>query len=242
MKSQIVGLALLAAGLAACGSPPVAKSNPTWEADVYPILQGQCLHCHGQDHDSNGQTVTRFDFFDLSKCGDISFVDKAPSISVNATSLKNVLFPDPDKDADTNKVTAVARSLLMPPPPATSLEDWQITTIKNWVKITDKEKRRGSRGKDNENNHKPKIIITSKLPNDVGDALKVSYRFEDTDGDPVIGVLKLGDAKVDLLKYSGEVTLMGISGSSGDKLTLSAEICDGWQPATQNNLGEIKRQ
>jgi len=228
MKSKVGGLALLAAGFAACGSPPVAKSNPTWEADVYPILQGQCLHCHGQDHESKGQSVTRFDFFDLSNCTDLSFVDKAPTISANHSQIKTLIVPSPD----------LLRKDLMPPIPASSLEDWQIETIKNWAKITDKEKRRGSRSR----NHNPKIIITSKLPNDVGDELKVSYRFEDTDGDPVIGVLKLGDAKVDLLKFSGEVTIKGITGSKGDNLTLSAEMCDGWKKASQDNLGEIKRQ
>lgn len=239
MKFRIGGFALLFASVAACEAPPVAKSNPTWEADVYPILQGQCLHCHGQDHNAKGQSVTRFDFFDLSKCSDVSFADKAPTIAASVEQIRQFVAPNPEPDPDTNKVVPILRKDLMPPVPASLLEDWQIATIKNWANIKDKEKRRGTRP--DSKNHNPKIIITSKLPDDVGDELKVSYRFEDTDGDPVIGVLRLGDAKVDLLKNSGEVTITGITGNSGKKLTLSADLCDGWKKVSQN-VGEIQRQ
>ena len=217
---SVGGVLLLLTGVAACEGPPVAKSNPTWEADVYPILQGQCLHCHGDTADKNGKG-SRFDFYDFSNCGDI-------------------LIPGKKKTAVDNNLVAIAGFVegggsraFMPPAPASVLADWEVQTLKNFLS----KKTRGTR----RNNRDPKIIITSDLPANVGDELKVSYRFEDADGNPVIGVLRLGDAKVDLLKNSGEVTITDITGNSGDKLTLTVEICDGWTKVSEER-GEIERR
>lgn len=216
------GLALVSTP--GCGPAQEAKSSPTWEADVYPILQGRCLHCHGEtaDRDGNGG---RFDFYDFGECGELKLEDTTDT-AVQKAKLFSVFLEKPE---DGSRV-------YMPPAPASVLEDWETETLLNFAKKAARGSRSGSRNRD------PRIIITSKLPNEVGDELKVSYRFEDTDGDPVIGVLKLGDAKVDLLKFSGQVTITGITGNSGDTLTLSADLCDGWEKVTVDDLGEVEKQ
>lgn len=224
MKSTFIA-AIVAASVGGCGEQ-VAPANPTWEADVYPIVQGQCLHCHGDEADDKGNGF-RFDFRDLDKCGDLG-LSKAPNFTAPSLWLGSLVGDG----------SARAR---MPPTPANTIEDWQYQTLKNYDKryrdSATKEKTRGTRT----GNHKPKIIITSQYPDKVGDELKVSYRFEDTDGDPVIGVLKFGDAKVDLLKFSGQVTLSGFTAQSGDTLTLTADICDGWGRVT-TDLKDIEKE
>ena len=217
MRSLVVASILLGLG---CGGN-VAPASPTWEADVYPILQGQCLHCHGSTWETNGGG--RYDFYDLSKCGEMGFADPNVRFSTSPGILLTSLEPQDDGEGRSYRS-------FMPPQPASVLEDWELQTIKNWSKVS-KEKQRGSRSPSR--NSDPKIIITSKYPDKVGDELKVSYRFADEDGDPVIGVLKFGDAKVvDLLKFSGQVTLSGFTAQSGDTLKLSAVLCDGWEQVT----------
>lgn len=211
----LLALTPLMAVVSGCEGP-IAKENPTWEADVYPILRGQCLHCHGETANENGKTQRatkgyRFDLINLDACR----AEIAAAAKMSSQFLPGGFGASSASDN--------GKRPRMPPPPATPLEDWEVQTLKNW------EKEEGFLlGKHPGGNQKPKIIITSEYPDKVGDELKVSYRFEDADGDPVIGVLKFGDAKVDLLKFSGQVTLTGFTAASGDTLTLSAELCDGW--------------
>ncbi|MDX2021540.1 MAG: hypothetical protein SF187_14955 [Deltaproteobacteria bacterium] len=224
---------------ASCEGPPPVKSQPTWEADVYPILQGQCLNCHGSEADRYG-AGTRFDFFNLDNCSEVEFKQKPTIQAFPSYALAILTDVTPQQEVKDDKPVGPAERPKMPPLPASLIEDWQVETLKNWAKYEtkDKEKARGSRGN---RNRDPKIIITSQYPDKVGDELKVSYRFEDTDGDPVIGVLKFGDAKVDLLKLSGQVTLSGFTAQSGDTLTLTADICDGWGRVT-TDLKDIEKE
>lgn len=233
-KTFTTTASLLATLVVGCAEP-IPPKNPTWEADVYPIVQGQCLHCHGGEAADKGNGF-RFDFrdgfTDVDKCGDLGFNN--PPVFMAVGNWKGAIEPqDPSPRAT------------MPPAPASLLEDWQIQTLKNYAKFyaSSATNKKNSHGKRSDAvNRKPKILITSKLPDKVGEELKVSYRFEDTDGDPVIGVLRLGDAKVDLLKFSGEVTIPGITGTSGDTLTLTADICDGWDKVTDEDLGKVERE
>ncbi|MCG5054831.1 MAG: hypothetical protein KA712_17850 [Myxococcales bacterium] len=130
----------------------------------------------------------------------------------------------------------------MPPIPASLLEDWQVETIQRWSKrIADGnvEEARGER----KNNRNPRIRITSKLPARVGNSLRVSFVVEDSDGDPVIGHLKLGEAKADITGAgAGTVSLENITGNAGDELTFTAELCDGWARVTRGNLGKVEKE
>ena len=42
---MVVGLGL---GLASGCAPPTVPQRPSWDVDVFPILQGSCNHCHGE--------------------------------------------------------------------------------------------------------------------------------------------------------------------------------------------------
>lgn len=234
------GLLLAGLGLGACGSPPTAPRNPTWEADVYPILQGQCLHCHANSFLEAGGGY-RFEFFDGEKCGDDLKASASSAWGLGGVILKAV-----------KPQTGGARAF-MPPVPASTLEDWQVETLERWVKRLEDavgeedpgvsaERIEALRG-ERKNNRNPRIRITSKLPEKVGNSLRVSFVVEDSDGDPVIGQLRLGEAKADITGAgAGTVSLENITGNAGDELTFTAELCDGWARVTRGNLGKVEKE
>ena len=232
-----VSSAVLAIVLVGCGGQ-AAPSKPTWEAEVFPILQGRCLGCHGSTAASTGGGSFRFDFFDTSKCGkDFDFAGSA-GFGLRQTILADVV---PQEVTEGDKVKKTFRPR-MPPAPANLLEDWEVQTLRNWAKYADKDKEK-ARGGEGRRNRDPKIRITSELPSSVGDSLNVSYVIEDADDDPVIGILRLGDKEIELNgQRGGEVTFEDIGGDSGDELTISADLCDGWERVNVEDLGTVEKE
>ena len=47
MKTTAVCFMVVGLGLAGC-APPTVPQRPSWDVDVFPILQGNCNHCHGE--------------------------------------------------------------------------------------------------------------------------------------------------------------------------------------------------
>jgi len=117
-------LMLLAAGLAGvvlsgCGAD--VPENPTWVADVRPIFVARCVRCHDAtlgetDPLSRMGTTHAIGNFSYASFSDFSDGDKG-AILTSDTRIQN---PSP--------------VMVMPPPPAALLADWQIQTIKNWIK------------------------------------------------------------------------------------------------------------
>lgn len=227
--------------MGACGSPPAAPNNPTWEADVYPILQGQCLHCHGATAKDNGLGL-RFDFFDGGKCGDDLTVPSAAWTDVYRARIPATVEPQTLKDSEDDDRILKRYRPIMPPSPASLLEPWQVQTLRRWAEIEDTEEARGERL----NNRRPRIRITS-LPATVGESLEVSYVIEDRDGDPVFGKLTLNGSETPKVVNldgtgSGNVKFEQVQADRGDELTLSAVLCDGWQRVSFSDLGKVEKE
>jgi len=115
-------LMLLAAGLGAaalsgCGAN--VPENPTWVADVRPIFVARCVRCH--DGKGESDPLSRMG---TPAAGNFSYV----SFSDFSTTDKGLIM------LSGMRIESSSPSSVMPPPPAAVLADWQIETIKNWIK------------------------------------------------------------------------------------------------------------
>lgn len=93
----------------ACG--PSAPSNPTWEADVKPILDANCVRCHRSPQQNSAPTNFRLDVCD----------DAGTVLGARAQAGRIVAR------ASAEGITA------MPPPPGAPLSDRQLEVIENWI-------------------------------------------------------------------------------------------------------------
>ncbi|MES1165010.1 MAG: hypothetical protein ABUR63_04590 [Verrucomicrobiota bacterium] len=195
--------------LAGCGGPEVPQ-NPTW-MDVEPILKGECLHCHGSSAKTMGSGY-RFDFYEMTSevCGaaaDALGADTPMAKSLAGLIATAIVSPD-----------GIERPR-MPPLPAEYLHDWEWQTILRWVD-------RPQRGIPRTGNNPPRILVDG-IPAKADKTLDVTVVVEDPDGDPVVGVLKIGS----------ETYKMDRSGSFSTRTTtaawepgdhgISASLCDG---------------
>jgi cytochrome c553 len=109
-QSPLSALCLLAAlGAAACA--PSAPANPSWEADVKPILAANCVRCHRDPAQNYAPSTFRFDI-----CED------AGTILGAAAQAQRIVVRG-----------SLEGATAMPPPPAAPLSDRQIETIENWI-------------------------------------------------------------------------------------------------------------
>jgi len=113
-------LMLLAAGLGAaalsgCGAN--VPANPSWVADVHPIMVARCIRCHNADKPSDPESPP---------------LNPALQGNFDYASLDDF---KKSTDFGLFLVAAVQQvsSGAMPPPPAAKLADWQIETITNFV-------------------------------------------------------------------------------------------------------------
>jgi len=201
------------ASVAGACSPPAAVEKPTWVDDVYPILQGQCLHCHGADFEAN-KANRRFDFLDIKVCEDLG-------TGIDSDPKKLEFYVTPDDETG---------GVLMPPAPARPLEDWQIETIKNWEKTKNPIGKRA-------NNKSPTLTVETSVSKG---KLTLSYVAADADGDPVLGEIKVGDNLSHRFSStgSGRVTF-DLAGESG-KLKVTARLCDGWKLVSLDDSDGLK--
>jgi len=125
---SLIGLSALALGAAACG-PPV-PSQPTWSADVRPLLQARCVRCH----DSPGRTDPASKAIGMAHQNDplgVLVVGGNPSFNVDRDTFLTSL-------GGTSILMDVVRGRskdfpIMPPPPAAPLSDEEIQILQNWA-------------------------------------------------------------------------------------------------------------
>jgi hypothetical protein len=211
-------LAVLAVG--ACQGTPEAPAHPTW-ADVQPILEGNCNHCHGSTAattGSQGPIAYRFDFFDMNDdvCGVAAQAMTAPALAAASASLMKA-----DLSGGRPK---------MPPAPASPLHDWERDTILRWAAQPVK-------GPPPPANRRPRIRVTD-LPASVSARLKFFAVVDDPDGDSVVGVVQFGDATFAMDhpgSYAVDIDMTKVPSGSQ---RLSATLCDGWASTTYD-LGPI---
>ncbi len=127
-------VAVLTAGAAAmgCQIEPGAVGQPTYEADVRPILMARCIRCHGSpplgDPTSKQLPIppvatVRFDVYGDTPCAD---ADAGAGCVVHGA-----VFETTSKNFE-NYLNKDQKTLGMPPAPAPPLTSYQKDTIINW--------------------------------------------------------------------------------------------------------------
>jgi hypothetical protein len=207
--------------MGACQGAPEAPLHPTW-ADVQPILQGQCNHCHGataRTTGSIGPAAYRFDFYDMTDevCGDAAAAMDYPALAKDSASLMK---------ADLRGVRPK-----MPPAPAPELHDWERDTLLRWADAPVK-------GPPPEGNRRPRIHV-NRLPSTVGPRLSFIAQVEDPDADSVIGLIRFGDQLFKMDHPGAYQVDFDMSSVPRGTQRLTAILCDGWANATYD-LGPIE--
>jgi len=202
----------------ACGGPDVLE-HPTW-VQVEPILRARCASCHGASAAVTGGG-TRFDFYDMKSdlCGDAAAV-LDPSTQLGgalALPIWNAVTTTPDRQTTRPR---------MPPEPASYLADWEWKTIRAWVNDG------ATKGERPYNNAPARIQLYGNLTS-ADRSLDLTAVVDDPDGDPVVGVLNIGDPangglvlKMD--RAGAFSATIDMSAWVPGQLALSTVLCDGW--------------
>jgi hypothetical protein len=226
LRATFVAAIALAGGLACI---PEAPENPTW-ANVQPILAGQCTHCHGANADRLGAERTggglRFDFYDMKVDDDMPMGVCGEATSVLGAG-KNLAFDhagDIWESITTTDDLPNARPA-MPPPPAPYLADWEWRTLQRWVDGG------AMKGELPPSNRPPRF----RLYHDSGPAdqtLDITAVIEDPDGDPIVGVLMFGDARLNMDRGGAYSATLDTSSWPAGERPITAVLCDGWSNVT----------
>jgi hypothetical protein len=170
---MVVGLGV---GLASC-APPTVPQRPSWDVDVFPILQGSCNHCHGE---TVGNLPTQ-------PAGRLDFCDATPFAEAGITGpgfvgarIGGNLFPANLKPINNNPRAA------MPPPPAAELSDYERDVLLKWGADTNMDKC-NKQGR----NHEPDMRVIGEPVWD-GDDLRLTVEVWDPDQDQVLGKVTVG--------------------------------------------------
>jgi hypothetical protein len=214
-------LVALAAAAAGCSDGHSVPEKPTW-ADVQPILQGQCSHCHGATAAVDGLGY-RLDFYDMTPevCGDAARA--LPTVSILAHLAAPLI------DADVTPPVGGGPAL-MPPAPGPALPDWQRETIQRWTLQPDK----GPPPKSN----RPPAIQVNGLPSAVGRSLAFTALISDPDADEVVGAIEV-DNNLFAMNRSGTFAVsFDTTAWAPGQHRISAVLCDGWSSVTYD-LGPV---
>jgi len=195
---------------AGCGEERQSPEEPTWR-DVEPILRGQCSHCHGATASTTGAGF-RFDFYEMTKetCG-----EAASALGVDAPMARS-LAPQIAR-AITSDYPSVRPS--MPPLPAEYLDEWEWQTILRWAASP-------TRGVRSAANTPPNIVVNVLSPR-ADKFMDVAVSLEDRDGDPVVGVLLIGDQQFRMDRGGSFNTRADTSAWEPGDRKVGVVLCDG---------------
>jgi hypothetical protein len=199
-----------------------APEHPTW-ADIQPIVSGHCTHCHGSTAKVTGSGY-RFDFFDMSAdvCG-----EAAQALGSNPVLSKDLAL------LISQAITSLTSDVRprMPPLPAQFLAEWEWNTILRWTGDPQKGVKRDPA------NRPPTIEIHGTAAM-VDKSLEITAVVADSDGDPVVGVLKIGDEVLKMDRAGSFSARLDTSAWPAGQRDVSAVLCDGWSNVTQQ-LGVV---
>lgn len=211
---------LLCAGAfsGACRSSHPVPEQPTW-ADVEPIVRGACAQCHGSNAKvagSYGGGTFRFDFYDMTDavCGEAAEALRGNALGMTWATMMA---------ADVTSPGSGWRSR-MPPSPGDQLADWERETIVRWA-------RKPLRGTPSPENHRPSIELVGATQT-TDRSLKLTAVVSDPDGEPVVGVLKVGDTRLVMDRAGSFSATLDTSAWAIGTRPLSATLCDGWNNVT----------
>jgi hypothetical protein len=217
-----VSLLMLSPG---CGGPPRVPEHPTW-ADVEPIVRAECTHCHGptaRETGSSGALVYRFDFYDMtpSTCGDAAAALAPQGMALGwALLIRSAVEPP-----------ASGGRARMPPAPAPSLATWERETLLRWAADP-------RRGVPQPGNARPDIQLDA--PSGIADTgLSFSAAIEDPDGEPVVGVLNIGDVALLMDRPGVFAADLDTRTWPAGRYPISASLCDGWDVVSYQ-LGNVQ--
>jgi hypothetical protein len=199
----VLGVLFVVGGLG-CESPPPAPLAPTWVDDVLPIVRANCFHCHGSFNRAG--LAFRWDFYDptdtrLTAIRDV-VMDYRPLIFFGAKSQKDLIYMFASRTAD-------GMPPLMPPPPATPLDDRELLILKRWMEKPE----RGTR----QPNLKPTATWLSR---------PTTIVVADEDREQVLGKVSCVGGDEPIL-YTGATTL-----SAGRQPPCTATLFDGQDVVT----------
>jgi hypothetical protein len=204
-------LAVVLLGGLGCTSTPVEPQNPTW-ADVAPIFRGQCNGCHGWNAPQTGSGY-RFDFFDVSVCG-----DAAQALGTGAILAGSPLAtPQIATDIVAQGGAAWPK---MPPQPGPALPDWEVGALERWAAQPVK-------GPAPPSNRAPTIEVEG-YPATAGAQLAFTAILSDPDDDAAIGIIEANGLGF-LMNRTGSFAVNFDSSSwPAGPQALTAVLCDGW--------------
>jgi hypothetical protein len=210
-KATLVLLAVLPALGAACAGNS-APAQPSWDEDVFPIIQGNCASCHGQLASERPQPAGRYDV-----CATAPFTDARITIPklLGASGPAGALL-----SANLNPTPQSSRPA-MPPPPAARLSDYEDEVIKNWLKLAPEVQcvKRGG-------NRPPWVKVVDAQNGQ--DGLVLVLDVVDPDGDVVLGKATSGTNPSAPILASGRQRVIVPGARVGDRVTVV--IHDGWIP------------
>jgi hypothetical protein len=208
----LVALALATGAITVAPScaVPEAPEKPAWDTDVYPILRGSCLHCHGAEYMTTANPW-RFDV-----CSPMLFADveATTDVGLGAVAIGESLKMDIDASKTRPK---------MPPAPAEPLGDYETKVLQNWLKLaTAKDVDPKVVCKKQEPNGKPNVKLLKSRKE--GDTAWLTLEVTDPDGDVVAGKISAGDASTKISKL-GRYEVKIEKATSDD---YKAKVSDGW--------------
>ncbi len=201
----------------------VAPTNPSWDVDVYPILRGSCLHCHG---DTAVVSASNADYrFDVCNPADFAGVG-APTtrLGPGATGLSALILMDLEPRKGASRAT-------MPPAPALPLSAYEIQVIKNWMGILENRGAAVACRKQTPN-RPPTAKLVAKPVKD-GNKLIATIDVSDPDGDQVVGRATAGSAQHDF--HSVGRRKLEFDGAS-DSDTIKVKLTDGYDTTNEITL------
>lgn len=195
-KQFFSSVTLLTAVLAGC-APEDVPNNPSWDQDVYPIIQGSCGHCHGATvRQVPGSATSRFDVCSSEAMAAAGIPLPVTGSLFGAATAGPLLWIS-------QIVPAKGKTRpLMPPPPAAPLSDYEREVLLKWVKragaITPAAGQPHPSCAKQTRNREPKAVLVSQAVNEENE-LVVTVDTSDPDGDQVLGKVTVGGADKPIL-------------------------------------------
>jgi hypothetical protein len=204
MKTSGIIFMVLGFGVAAGCAPPAVPNRPSWDVDVFPILQGSCNHCHGE-------TVGRLT---AQPAGRLDICD--PQVFVDAGIPQAAAWLGAKLEANTFPAFIKANMnprATMPPPPAAELSDYERDILLKWGadNRADKCNKQGR-------NREPAMRLIGEPVWD-GNDLKLQLEVWDPDMDTVIGKVTVGTMTA-LIPAAGRREIVVTGANRNDPITV----------------------